>query len=210
MTILGYSTTIHEAVVWTDSEIMAASGTHCHFRNKMAVNPLAGAVLIASGWVALGETADRLFAGARDVDEVADLLPKRLRNRTIELVERRYDPQEAAHQRVYMVGHSSIAGRIVGWEFHGDNWFEPQMNVRNTSPFIAASDGPGLPSSHDVIAIAGDQMRALRERYPSAQGGMLTVAHIRDGIVMTKAVHDLREPRLVVEPAAAVLEMEAA
>lgn len=209
MTILGYRTTMDQAVVWTDSEILKASGTHSHFRNKMAVNPLAGAVLITTGWVALAETADRVFAGARDVDEVADILPKRLRNRAIDLMERRYDPQEAAQQRVYVVGHSSIAGRIIGWEFHGDNWFDPQMSVRNTSPIAAASDRPGLPSSLDVITIAEDQMRTLRERYPNAEGGMLTIAHIRDGMVMTKAVHDLGERRLVVE-ATGIVELEAA
>ena len=210
MTILGYCTTMNEAIVWTDSEVMAASGTHCHFRNKMAVNPLAGAVLIASGWVALGEAADPRFAGAREVDEVADLRPKLLRNRTLELIERRYDPQKAAQQCVYLIGHSTIAGRIVGWEFLGDNLFEPQMNVRNTSPMVAPTGGLGLPSLCDVITVAGEQMQSLREGYPNAQGGMLTVAHIRNGMVMTKGVHDLREPRLVVEPAAPVIEKEAA
>ncbi|MGI4939669.1 MAG: hypothetical protein ACRYHQ_03705 [Janthinobacterium lividum] len=210
MTILGYCTTMDEAVVWTDSEVMAASGTHCHFRNKMVVNPLAGAVIIASGWAALAETADRLFAGARDVDEVADLLPKRLRARTIELIDRRYDPQKAAQQRVFLIGHSSFAGRVVGWEFVGDNWFEPEMNARNASPMVTSAPGSGLPSSSDIIAIAGEQMQALRETYPSAQGGMLTVAHIRDGMVMTKALHDLREPRATVEPVAPVLDLVAA
>lgn len=209
MTILGYRTTMSEAVVWTDSEVMKAAGTHCHFRNKMSINPLAGAVLVTTGWVALAETADRVFAGARDIDEVADILPKRLRSRTIDLLERRYGLQQAGQQRIYLIGHSSVAGRLVAYEFHGDNWFEPRLDVRGMSPTVAGSDLPGLPGMLDVIAIAGEQMRALQETYPHAEGGMLTVAHIKDGMVTTRPVHDLRKMRLAAEELAP-LELEAA
>lgn len=206
MTILGFHASLTEALVWCDSEVMKAAGSHLRFRNKMAVNPLAGSVLVSTGWQALAREAARTFGEVRQVDEAADLLPKRLRNKTLELIELWHDPGNAYKQSIFVIGFSAMAGRVVAYELRGENWFEPELNVTAASPPVTHAIAGRLPSMIEIGEIAREQMTVLRRDFPGAQGGTLTVAHIRGRAVSTMPAIDLIVECPAHVPALAVAE----
>ena len=196
MTILGAVARPDQAFVWTDSEVFRGDGTHLHYRNKLTANAHAGAVCLTRGWLALAEEADKAFRGARDVDEAAAILPKRLRERALTMVGRgNHDPAKIGGTLVLLVGFSPLAGRIVAYELSGAAMFEPVMMVRVCAPAVPGFDELHEPDPTAIVAVAQSQMDVLREGLPGATGGRLVGAVVRPGGVEVASLYDLTAGR---------------
>lgn len=191
MTVLGFHTTPREAVVWIDSESLNRDGTHGHFRSKMKVNPLAGAVLVSTGWSAMSAAADKAFLSAIDIDDAVRFLPKKLRDTALHLVANGADPERINRQEMFLIGYIRAAGRVAAYRLAGDAMFHPTLQVSDCSPWVDDFDPTRQPMPDDVVRIAQAQVAALRGAYPEASGGILVVAAIRDGEVSSRALHDL-------------------
>jgi hypothetical protein len=196
-TILGgYVDAPDHAWVWCDTEVFSEdkpSGDGL----KLAINALAGCVLVGSGRMGPFRDAADALGTYPSFDEAVFELPRAIRRAT-----RVYGAMEIAaraplrSQFIGLVGFSEKFGRIVAAEFELGSDFRAMVPCREfLSPTIG--EPMDIADEQSVIAVAGQQLEELRRSLPAGTGGALIVAEIgRDGI-RCRPAFDFRTGRVL-------------
>lgn len=159
MTILGYQiASDRRATVWTDSETYGPDHTPTGHVAKMAVNPLAVAALVGTGYIWVLQRAREHFVRCRTLNEALLELPEILRGAVQTMEPDRLRPAPL-HNTVCVVGFCHRSRRMAGAILAEQSRFEPAPAREVVMPRVNA---PSCEDVHSVISTAQDQVAALK------------------------------------------------
>jgi hypothetical protein len=157
---------------------------------KMTVNPTALVIGVGCGWCPLILRAADAVHRSVNVDDLVDILPGILRRESVALAARRVDPETFLGNRYALVGLSAKFGRMVGYLFEAEMFFEPVSAATFSTPEAFDLLAMDAQSLDDVTGVAVQQIATLG----LATGGSVIGATLTHDGITTRTL--LKLPKL--------------
>ena len=186
------------ALVWCDTETFSGGRPGKH-RNKLVVNVAAGLACTGAGWSGLSDAAAHVADRALNIDDAIPRLGAPLRETALKMCKDTHlHPAEIGRATICLAGWSHRMGRVVAYEAAGSALFQPVLITRLASPWPEGWDDAFRPDDPASLAdLARRQLGLLRESWPDAEAGILSLAVIRPGHVEAGPFLDFGTGRLL-------------